>query len=401
MAKRIVVAGGSFAGLTAAFELKRTLGDRAEITVVARDERFVFIPSLIWVVAGWRRPRQITFPLEPALRRRHIAFRHAVVERFNPDHGVVHTTAGEIPYDYLVIATGPKFDFEAIPGLGPEAGTSWSICSLPHTIEAAKGWLDFLEDPGPVVLGATQNASCFGAEYEMVFNIDRALRQAKLRKEVPLTFVSAEPYCGHFGIGGMGRGRQMVEMFFKLRRIQPIVNVAFDHVEPGRITLTDGRVLSYKYAIVIPPFKGVDAVFASPGLGNERGFIPVNDRYQHGTYPNIYAAGVAVAVAAPEPTPIPCGVPKTGWMREVVAKVAAHILAADITGGEPIEKPFGEISALCIMDAGTQGVFMVSDHIFRPRKLEILLPGPWSHWAKIAFEKYYLQKMRWGLSQLP
>jgi sulfide:quinone oxidoreductase len=235
----------------------------------------------------------------------------------------------------------------------------------------------------------------------MAFNIDRALRRAKIRKQVPLTFLTSEPYLGHFGIGGMGRGRQMVEMFFRMRGIKPVVNVATEKVEPGVIHLSDGRDLPYKYAIIIPPFKGVEAVQATPDLGDARGFVPVNDRYQHEKWANIYAAGVAVKVAPPEPTPVPCGVPKTGWMSEVMAKVAAHNITVDIKGGEPMEKPFGEISALCIMDAGTQGVFMVGDHIFRPRKREWLIPGPWSHWAKIAFERYYITKMRWGLSQLP
>ena len=53
------------------------------------------------------------------------------------------------------------------------------------------------------------------------------------------------------------------------------------------------------------------------------------------------------------------------------------------------------------MDAGQQGVIMVSDRVFRPRKYEILIPGPWSHWAKLVFEKYYLWKMRSDLVELP
>jgi sulfide:quinone oxidoreductase len=401
MAARIVVVGGSFAGLTAAFELKRRLKRDAQVTVVSRNPHFVFIPSLIWVVPGWRAPAQITFELGPVLRRRHIEFLNATVQRFEPDRNVAVTDHGEIGYDYLVVATGPKFDWEAVPGLGPHAGNTWSICSLPHAMEAAKGWIDFLKDPGPVVIGATQSASCFGAEYEIAFNIDRALRRAKIRRQVPLTFLTSEPYLGHFGIGGMGHGQQMVEMFFKLRHIRPVVSVANEKVQPGVIHLSDGRTLPFKYAIVIPPFKGVDAVQATPDLGDERGFVPVNDRYQHEKWPNIYAAGVAIKAKPPEPTPVPCGVPKTGWMSEVMAKVAAQNIAADITGGEHVEKPFGEISALCIMDAGTQGVFMVGDHIFRPREREWLIPGPWSHWAKVAFERYYIEKMRWGLSQLP
>jgi sulfide:quinone oxidoreductase len=235
----------------------------------------------------------------------------------------------------------------------------------------------------------------------MVFNIDRALREAKVRDRAPITFITPEPFLGHFGIGGMGKGQQMLELFYKFLKIEPIISVATEKVTPGEIHLQDGRRIPFKYAIVIPPFKGIEAIRNSPGLGNERGFVPVNARYQHTTFPNIYAAGVAVAVSPPAPTPVPCGVPKTGYMSEVMARIAAHNIAAEITGKPPKELPFPDINALCIMDAGKQGVIMISDRIFAPRKFEMLIPGPWSHWAKLLFEKYYLWKMRTGRVYLP
>ncbi len=401
MAAKIVVLGGSFAGLTAAYDLKHALKDRAEVTVVARQEYFVFIPSLIWVVPGWRKPRQICFGLQPALAMHGIRFVHARADRVDPDRRRVLTDVGELPYDYLVIATGPQFDWEAVPGLGPHGGYTQSICSLPHALEAAKAWREFLKDPGPVVLGATQLASCFGAEYEMVFNIDRALREAGVRDRAPITFITAEPFLGHFGIGGMKGGERMLQWFYKYRDISPIVSVAMEQVTPGEVHLADGRMVPFKYAIIIPPFKGVEAIRNSPGLGDARGFVPTNARYQHPDFERVYAAGVAVAVKPPAETPVPCGVPKTGYMSEVMAKVAAHNIVADITGGEPKELPFGKIPALCIMDAGTQGVVMLSDCVFAPRRFEVMVPGPWSHWAKLAFEKYYLWKMWTGRSYLP
>jgi sulfide:quinone oxidoreductase len=179
------------------------------------------------------------------------------------------------------------------------------------------------------------------------------------------------------------------------------VGTAMEKVEPGLLYLENGRTLAYKYAIVIPPFKGVDAILDSPGIGDQRGFIPVNDRYQHQAYANIYAAGVAVQVKPPEPTPIPTAVPKTGWMTEVMAKVAAHNIAAEITGGEPEEKAFADIAPLCIMDAGSNGMIITLDRVFKPRRFELMIPGPWSHWAKIGFEKYYMTKMRRGMVRLP
>ena len=82
----IVVLGGSFAGINAAFEPELELGQSAEITVAARDPRFVFLSSLIWVVHWWRKPGQISMQLEPILHRRGIKFRHATIERIDPAH---------------------------------------------------------------------------------------------------------------------------------------------------------------------------------------------------------------------------------------------------------------------------------------------------------------------------
>ena len=398
----ILVIGGSFAGLTAAFEIKRMLKDRVNVGVIARQEQFVFIPSLIWLVPGWRNSEQITFDLKHPLESKNIEFICARVDQILPKDNKIETSSGHFEYDYLVIATGPYFDWDEVSGMGPDNGYTQSICSLPHAIQARKSWKEFLNDPGPVVLGSTQYASCFGAEYEIAFNIDRALREAGIRKKAPVTFITAEPFLGHFGIGGMGKGQKMVEWFFKKLDINWITNAWIEKVSKDEIYLKDGKRIPFRFAIIIPPFKGVQAIRDSYGLGDERGFIPVNSYYQHKTYQNIYAAGVAVAVKPPGTTPIPCGVPKTGYMSEVMARVAAHNIIYDINGEKKREElPFPNIRGLCIMDAGKQGVVMISDHIFAPRKYELLIPGPWSHWAKIIFEKYYMWKLKSGLSYLP
>ncbi len=401
MRAKVVVLGGSFAGLTAAFDVKRELKDQAEVTVISRQDQFVFIPSLIWVVPGWRTPNPVTFDLKPALEAKGIRFVHARADCIVPEQNAVETDQGVFNYDYLVIATGPKFDWDAISGLGPHSGYSHSVCSLPHAQEAQHAFREFLKDPGPVVLGATQGASCFGAEYETAFNIDRALREAGVRDKAPVTFLTSEPFLGHFGIGGLGTGIEMMKAFFKRQNITPITNASVERVEPNEVILKDGRRIPFKYSIIIPPFRGVDAITLSPNVGNERGFIPVNGGYQHTRYPNIYAAGVSVAVAPPAPTPTPTGVPKTGYMSEMIGKVVAHNIAAAIKNEKPKELPLKDMNALCILDAGKQGVILMTDKVFPPRKLELLIPGPWSHWAKLAFEKYYIWKMRTGNIMLP
>ena len=88
-------------------------------------------------------------------------------------------------------------------------------------------------------------------------------------------------------------------------------------------------------------------------------------------------------------------------MSEQMAATAAHNIAAEILGGPPKEVPFPQTAAVCVMDAGNQGVLMVTDRIFAPRKVQRLIPGPWSHWLKVFLEKYLIWKLRTGRMQLP
>lgn len=394
--QRIVIVGSSFAGFTAAMELAKRLDGRHDIMVISDRERFIFIPSLIWVPFGRRRGEDIAFPLAPVYRRRKIRFVHATATRFDLEQRLVETTAEPQAYDYLLVATGPKPDYDMLPGLGPERGYTVSVCTLKHAEAAAHAWRDLLADPGPVVIGATQEASCFGAAYEFLFNVRHQLARQGLAERCPLTYVTAEPFLGHFGIGGFGKARQITEMLFEKLGIRAITNAMVARVEPGVVHLGDGQALPFKFAMLIPRFLGVDAVRQSPGLGNAAGFIVVDDAYRLPAHPEVYAAGVAVAVAPPEPTPVSIGVPKTGYLSEEMARVAAHNIAAAVEGGPEVRLPFAAIDAKCILDAGGTGMIMLSDRILAPRRHQWLIPGPEAHWAKVAFEKYFLATRRRG-----
>lgn len=416
----VVILGGSFAGLTAAYELKRQLRNNVQVTVIDKNENFVFIPSLIWVPFGWRTPEQISFPLRPALERKGVEFQHAVARKIDPERQEVEVSpvnAAErvetMRYDYLLIATGPYVQFDAVPGLGPHGGFTESICTADHAVRAGKAWKEFLKSPGPVMVGATQGAACYGAAYEFVFNLEYALRHAGVREKVPVTYVTSEPFPGHFGIGGLKHAQGMTEWFFRHVRINWAINSVMDKVTPGEIHFRAGQLhdagdannvvdlagksLPFKYAMIIPPFLGVEVVRAS-GLGNERGFIVTDDYFRHPKYANVFAAGVAVAVAAPAPCEAGCSVPKTGYISEVMAHSAAKNIAALIEGKPLTPKPQRDIDAKCILDAGNQGIIMYTDRVYAPtqRRWQTLIPGPWAHWAKLAFERYFLWKMRTG-----
>jgi sulfide:quinone oxidoreductase len=394
--KRIIVLGGSFGGLTAAFELKRLLGKDADVTVVSGDKRFVFLPSLPWLIMGWRRPEDITLNVADILRPRGIQFIHEAVTQVDPETSKAKTATKEIPYDYLVISTGPYLSFDEIPGLGPDSGYTDCTFDLDHAVMTGQTWRKIIEEPGPVVIGSAQMVSCFGPSYELAFEMDAELRRMKMRHKVPIIYLTSEPYLGHMGVGGLGNSKRFFEDEFAERDIKSIISQSIEEVTPGEIRLKGGTRLPFKLAMIAPPFKGVPAV--AP-LGNPRGFIPVDKNYRHTKYKNIFAIGVAMAIAPPEQTPVPVGVPKTGFMTVKMAKTAAASIASDIKGLTPPSAE--ELSVMCIMDMGNTAAFMKASPVLPPRQESITKKGIWARWLKVSFEKYFLWKMRHGMSNLP
>jgi sulfide:quinone oxidoreductase len=128
----------------------------------------------------------------------------------------------------------------------------------------------------------------------------------------------------------------------------------------------------------------------------------VRSTYQSEKYDDVYVVGVAAKVNVPWQTAIPVGIPKTGYPTEVQAHTAAVNIAAQICGTAPVrERPFADIPAVCVMDAGNNGVLILADKMLPPRKHSALVPGPQAHLMKLGFEKYFLWKARNGYVNLP
>lgn len=404
---KIVVLGAGTGGMPAAYEVKETLGKEHEVLVVNERPKFRFVPSNPWVAVGWRDGDAVTMPIEKYLNKKKINFKCARVDKIDAENNFLVTSDNEqIDYDYLIIATGPKLAFSNIKGAGPE-GFTQSICTLDHAEQCYADFEKLVESPGPVVVGAFQGASCFGPAYEYAFILDKALRDAKIRHKVPIHFVTSEPYIGHLGLGGVGDSKSMLESELRQRNIKWICNASVDEVQDGKMLLSEfnrkgdvefSHELEFDHSMLIPPFSGVDAVANVEGLCNPKGFV-ITDEYQRSPkYHNIFSGGVCVAIPPVEPTPVPTGTPKTGYMIETMMTAIAHNLKTIIIDkAEPKTK--GTWHAICLADMGDTGAAFVAMPQIPPRNVTWFKKGKWVHLAKIAFEKYFMRKMRTGTSE--
>ncbi len=219
---KVLVLGAGVSGHTAASFLKKKLGKKHDVIVVSPSQYYQWIPSNIWVGVGRMSIDQVRFKLNKVYKRWGIDFRQAKAVSIHPEGDTEHSQgyvsieytsedklgqAEKVEYDYLVNATGPKLNFEATPGLGPDHNTV-SVCSYSH---ASHAWEKLQESLKKMEEGIPQKfligtghamATCQGAGFEYALNIAFEIKKRKLSHLADITWITNEYELGDFGMGG-------------------------------------------------------------------------------------------------------------------------------------------------------------------------------------------------------
>ena len=411
---RVVILGAGISGHTAAAYARKWLGKNDTVTVISPDETYNWIPSNIWVGVGRMGPGQVMFPLAPVYERHGIEFRQAWAREIHPEgdaaspgpYVVIETAAGaseQVPYDFLVNATGPRLRFDKTEGLGPD-GHSWSVCTAGHAVQTSAALDEAAErmrrgERQRFLVGVGHGTcTCEGAAFEYAVNLEFELRARKVRDKADIIWITNEYELGDFGMGGMylKRGGYVMpsslftESLFAERGIDWITRAHVSKVDKDRVyyETLDGaqREQEFDFAMLLPPFSGVGLrAYGRDGDDiTSRLFLP-NDfmrvdadytakqsgdwvpgdwprTYQSPAYPNIFAAGIAFApphpISVPHTSPngtlIAPAPPRTGMPSAEIGKTVARSIA-DMIGGA--DRPthtasMAEMGAACVASAG-------------------------------------------------
>jgi sulfide:quinone oxidoreductase len=419
---RVVILGGGVSGHTAATFLKKWLGHSNEVVVVTPNNQWNWIPSNIWVSVGGMSKKNVVFELAPIYAKAGIDYRQAKGVSIHPEGGknsetpfvtVEYTGQNrvgereELPYDYLINATGPRLNFAATKGLGPDNGYTVSVCTADHAVHASKELdaliIEMKNGAHKKILIGTGHGSCTcqGAAFEYAFNVEHKLNEEGVRDKADIIYISNEYELGDFGVGGLHlklggyitSGKVFAESLYTERGVQWIKRAHVTKVEKGcaHFELLNGssHTQDFDFAMLIPPFSGVtmqayDRVNndITAKLFNTGGFMYVDADYskasapfeewdtddwpsycQNQDYKNIFAIGIAFApphqiskpMHSPNGTIITPAPPRTGMPSAMMGKAVAKSIRDMIIKGAlaPTHSAkMSEMGAACIASAG-------------------------------------------------
>jgi sulfide:quinone oxidoreductase len=382
--KKLVIIGAGFGGLTVFHHVSRWTGSQdVEVTVIDERETFLVKPSLPEVALGEKDIRDITFPLRPVIES-YGRFIRSRVHRIDPKEQQVYLDDEvSVPYDFLVIALGGKKDFESVPGFR-EYG--YSVCTdilAPRLYEAIENF-----EQGNILIGSAPMLSgtrvkdvphletaCEGPVGEVAFMIDSELRARGIRGQARIIcFSPAEIFFEDVG----DKVHEAFEGLARKHEVEVVTNKVINSIEKDGVVFKDGSTIASALTVLIPTYRGPD-VLTESGLGDEAGFVPTDENFQHLDYENIFAIGDVASRT----------VPKLGHLAVEQGNLVASLLRQRVTGrGETYDY---EPEIFCIMNMGNRKAMLIRSNTLWGGQMDISYHSSMSHLMKSSFDTYMVK----------
>ncbi|PWI58081.1 NAD(P)/FAD-dependent oxidoreductase [Sulfoacidibacillus thermotolerans] len=382
--KHIVIVGAGFGGLTVFYHLATWASARdVQMTVIDERETFLLKPSLPEVALGEKDIRDVTFALRPVIEN-YGRFIRSRVLKIDPKEQIVYLEdETRITYDFLIIALGGKKDFSVVPGFDRYG---YSVCTdilAPRMWEAIEKFEkgNILIGSGPMLSGTRLKdvphleTACEGPVGEVAFMIDSELRKRGTRDQSRIIcFSPAEIFFEDVG----DKVHEAFEQLARKHEVEVMTNKVISSIEQDQIRFKDGTTISSALTILIPTYRGPDIILES-GLGDEAGFVPTNEDFQHLDYDNIYAIGDVASRT----------VPKLGHLAVEQGNLVASILRQRITG-EGSRYDY-EPEVFCIMNMGHRKAMLIRSNTLWGGTMDISYHSTMSHMMKTSFDNYMVK----------
>ncbi len=371
--KRVVIMGGGFGGVAAARVLRRLLPAEHKVTLVDRQQRTYLGGSLPWLIVGGRQAEKISRSLG-ALIQRGINYVQAEVEGIEVPAQRVHTSKGTMDYDYLIVASGTDYDWDAVPG----SLHAYSFYNL-DTARKLQGALRRFHGGRIVIAVSRLPYKCPPAPYEVAMLLNRAFTEKGIRKAVDIHVFTPEP--SPLSILGPTQSGVLKERLTK-RGITVHTGESLVRVEATdrRSVFLSGATISYDLLITVPVHRCA-AVVSMAGLTDGTGWVPVDPATLSTKQEGIYAVGDATFLPMATGAPLP----KAGVFAAAEGELVARNLAAEITGGTK-ERFQGQ--GYCFLEhGGGKAALVKGDFLAEPSpQLELYSPSVRWHRNKVRFE---------------
>jgi sulfide:quinone oxidoreductase len=331
--KHVLILGAGFGGLELAARLSETLQDAVRVTLLDRNDSFVFGFSKLEVMLGRQSADEVRLPYR-TIDMDGVEFRQETVTAIDPTARRVTTDAGAYDADFLVVAMGADYDMDATPGFEAGGYEYYTVAGAERLRDALAGF-----DGGSVLVSVLgQPFKCPPAPFEGAFLLDEYFTQRGIRESVQMA--SAFPMQRPVPV--TGEVAQMFRDALAARDIEELPQHLVTSIDPATRTahLASGGTLPYDLFVGIPVHRA-PAPLAASGLA-PNGWVPVDQANLRTQFPQVYALGDVCTG--------PRTVPKAGIFAESAARVVAGDIAASVAGGDPPE-PYGG-SGVCYAEFG-------------------------------------------------